>query len=193
MRRIGACWSIPASLLLPTILGVGWVDKSDLSPLTRERYGEIIESHLIPTLGAVELKKLKPADVNACLGSMREGKRGIRGARTIIHSYRVLQAALKTAVRHDLVAHNVADHVEPPKTKKPTVPNLKANDVPTVLEALKGNRIYPVVALALSTGAPRSELLALKWSNVDLKHGTLKIEHSLEQTKAGLRTQSAQD
>ena len=70
---------------------------------------------------------------------------------------------------------------------------LKADDVPAVLEALKGHRLYPMVALALSTGARRSEILALRWCDVDLKGGVLKIEHSLEQTKAGLRTQSAQD
>jgi integrase len=62
--------------------------------------------------------------------------------------------------------------------------------IPAALEALKGARIYPIVALALATGARRSELLALKWSNVDLERGTLKIEHSLEETKAGLRLKS---
>jgi integrase len=67
---------------------------------------------------------------------------------------------------------------------------LKADDVPVVLKALKGNALYPMVALALSTGARRSELLALRWCDIDLKRGTLKIEHSLEQTKAGLRLKS---
>ena len=70
-----------------------------LVPDTREHYGEIIKSQIIPTLGAVELQKLKPADVNEWLIAMREGKRGQRSARTIVHAYRVLQGALKTAVR----------------------------------------------------------------------------------------------
>jgi integrase len=64
---------------------------------------------------------------------------------------------------------------------------LKASDVPVVLEALKGERIYLVMALALSTGARRSKLLALRWCEVDIKLGAIRIEHSLEQTKAGLR------
>ena len=121
---------------------------------------------------------------------MREGKRGKRSARTIIHSFRLLHGALKSAVKKGKLAHNVADRADPPKLKKATVPILKANDVPTVLTALKENRIYPIVALALSTGARRSELLALRWCDVDLKRGTLNIEHSLEQTKAGLRLKS---
>ena len=49
--------------------------------------------------------------------------------------------------------------------------------MPTVLATLKDNRIT-IVALALSTGARRSELLALRWSDVDLKRGThADIEH----------------
>ena len=83
------------------------------------------------------------------------------------------------------MARNVADCADPPKAKKATVPILKANDVPTVLAALKDNRIYPIVALALSTGARRSEWLALCARAIsDLKRGTLNILHALEQIKA---------
>jgi integrase len=167
----------------------GWLDsKGELSPLSRQGYSVIIERQIIPTIGEIELQKLKPADVAAWLTVMHQGLRGQqRTPRTIIHAYRVLRAALQAAVRHDMVARNVADHVEPPKPKKREVAILKATEVPAVLEALKGHRLYPMVALALSTGARRSEILALRWCDVDLKHGTLRIEHSLEQTKAGLR------
>ena len=64
---------------------------------------------------------------------------------------------------------------------------MKASDVPAVLDALKTSRLYAIVALALSSGARRSELLALRWCDVDLERAVIKIEHSLEQTKAGLR------
>ena len=168
-----------------------WLDaKNDLSPLTRQRYQETIEAHLVPTLGGIELQKLTVDHVDAWLITVREGKRGKRSARTIIHSFRLLHGALKSAVKKGKLAHNVAHRADPPKLKKATVPILKANDVPTVLTALKDNRIYPIVALALSTGARRSELLALRWCDVDLKRGTLDIEHSLEQTKARLRLKS---
>ena len=169
-----------------------WLDGKDtLSPLSRQGYAVIIERQIIPVLGEIELQKLKPADVSAWLTAMRQGKRGgQRTARTILHAYRVLRAALQAAVRHDVVGRNVADHVEPPKPKKREVAILKGLEVPAVLAALKGNRLYPMVALALSTGARRSEILALRWCDIDLKRGTLKIEHSLEQTKAGLRLKS---
>ena len=74
---------------------------------------------------------------------MREGKRGKRSARTIIHSFRLLHGALKSAVKKGKLAHNVADRADPPKLKKATVPILKANDVPTVLTALKKQADLP--------------------------------------------------
>ena len=119
---------------------------------------------------------------------MRQGRRGPRSARTITQAYNLLRAALQVAVKLDLTARNVADNVEAPRREdRGDVAILKASDIPAVLEALKGSRIYPIVGLALSTVARRSELLALRWCDVDLEHGTIRIEHSLEQTKAGLR------
>lgn len=59
------------------------------------------------------------------------------------------------------------------------------------MQRLRGRSLYIVVALALATGARRGELLAQRWSDVDLEAGTLRIERSLEQTKAfGLRFKS---
>ena len=85
-----------------------------------------------------------------------------------------------------MLARNVADNVEPPKRGDREI--LKASDVPAVLDALKTSRLYAIVTLALSSGARRSELLALRWCDVDLERAVIKIEHSLEQKKAGPAT-----
>ena len=57
----------------------------------------------------------------------------------------------------------------------------------TVLRKLRGRSMYTIAALALSTGMRRGELLGLRWQDVDLNSGTLRVVQSLEQTKAGLR------
>jgi integrase len=56
-----------------------------------------------------------------------------------------------------------------------------------VLESLKGHALFPVVSLALATGMRRGELLALTWGDIDLDGATLRVERSLEETRAGLR------
>jgi integrase len=43
------------------------------------------------------------------------------------------------------------------------------------------------VLIALSTGMRRGEILALRWRNIDLERGIVRVVESLEQTKAALR------
>jgi integrase len=59
-----------------------------------------------------------------------------------------------------------------------------------LLSAIQHTTTYWPVMLALATGLRRGELLALRWRNVDLDAGALRVVQSLEQTKAGLRFKS---
>ncbi len=56
-----------------------------------------------------------------------------------------------------------------------------------LLSAIKHTRPYWPVLLGLTTGMRRGEILALRWRNVDLEHGAVRVVESVEQTKAGLR------
>jgi integrase len=165
-----------------------WLKDKELSGATRESYEMIVRAFIVPALGAIELQKLKPKAVKDWIGDLRQGPRGRRRASTVANALRILSAGLDEAVKLDLVARNVAANVEPPKREDREVQILKrADDIRAVLEALSDSDIYPIVVLALSTGARRSEVLALRWCDVDLDHGAVRIEHSLEQTKGGLR------
>ena len=64
---------------------------------------------------------------------------------------------------------------------------IRENEIQIVLRKLRGRSIYMIAALALSTGMRRGELLGLRWQDIDLNSGTLRVVQSLEQTKAGLR------
>ena len=78
----------------------------------------------------------------------------------------------------------MASVVKPPKVEETEVESLKADEIDTVLAALKDHWLETISVLAISTGARRGEILALTWTHVDLDAGTIKIERSLEQTKA---------
>src|SRR5262249_1217257 len=84
-------------------------------------------------------------------------------------------------------ARNVAHAVKPPKVETKEIEILKAGEIEAVLAALADHPLRPIVVLAISSGARRGELLALRWGDVDLTAGTIKIERSLEQTEAGRR------
>jgi integrase len=87
------------------------------------------------------------------------------------------------------VARNVADRklLDMPKEKAAEVVILAPGQIGELLAKLAGETLQPIVALALSTGARRGELLALRWSDVDLERAALAITRSVEETAAGLR------
>jgi integrase len=45
--------------------------------------------------------------------------------------------------------------------------------------------VHPIATLALLSGARRGELLALRWCDLDVDKGSIRIERSLEHTRAG--------
>jgi integrase len=63
----------------------------------------------------------------------------------------------------------------------------RADQAARLLEAIKRNRVYWPVLIALCTGMRRGEILALRWKNIDLDRGVARVVESLEQTKAALR------
>jgi integrase len=180
----------PSKTSVEAYLRGGMDGSHGLAGKTAERYRQLIDAQIIPHLGAIALQKLKPAHIadwhdKLIAGGGKDGRP--LSARTVCHAHRVLHRALARATKIELVSRNVATAVRPPKVEEVEVESLKADEIEVVLAALKGHALEPIGVLALSSGARRGEILALNWANVDLDAGTIKIERSLEQTKAGLR------
>jgi integrase len=95
-------------------------------------------------------------------------------------------------MRHELVIRNVATAEQPPRVEAEEIIILGADDVKALVDRLRGRAMYPVAITALFTGLRRGELLALRWSDVELdaaeKH--LRVRRTVEETKAGLRLKS---
>jgi integrase len=162
-----------------------------LAGKTAERYQQLAEQQIVPYLGAIPLQKLRPAQIAdwhaKLLASGGQKGRPI-SVRTVGHAHRVLHRALERALETELVARNVAHAIRPPKVEDREVKSLTADEVGIVLGALEGHSLQSIAVLALSSGMRRGEILALRWSDFDLEvSGTVRIERSLEQTKAGLR------
>jgi integrase len=132
----------------------------------------------------VKLQKLTPELIERWHATLI--KAGL-SARTVGHAHRVLSRVLRRAVENSTLARNVAAIRKPPKVEQREVEILSADQIKIVLNGLADHPLHPIAVLALATGARRGELLALKWTDVDLDRGTVRIERSLEETKAGLR------
>jgi len=139
----------------------------------------IMVGHLVELIGSVKLVELKVRDVDFALGKLanRLSTRSVRLARMI------LIQAIRNAMVNDLVVRNVADLATVP-TGKPGRPSksLNLDQALSVLDAAKGERLWPYVAVSMLGGIRTEEARALRWSQVDLEAGTVAIYRSVRPT-----------
>ena len=163
-----------------------WEAAGDISARSAQRYRELVENQIVPHLGHKTLQKLRPLDIEGWHTTLRNGGR-VRGKggvapRTIGHAHRVLSKALSDAARNEIVSRNVAANEGAPKVKDADVAIVR--DVPDLVAKLRGWRLYVPAMVALFTGMRLGEVLALRWSRVDLDAKVIQVREALERTKA---------
>jgi integrase len=158
----------------------------NVAPSTLARYTGIIESHLIPALGSLRLRELRPAHLQAAYagflapGGRKDKRKGGLSPRSVLHHHRVLKEALAQAIGWQLLSHNPADAVKPPRPARPEMRVLNPEEVSWLLEAAAGTALYALLYLALHTGLRQGELLGLRWQDIDLDRGTLHVQRTAQ-------------
>jgi len=136
----------------------------------------MIEPHIVPALGHLKLKDLNPVHVR---GFYREKLDSGLSSATVCKMHSILRKALKQAVLDGLIPRNVCEAVKPPKVEHKEINPLDREQVKGLLEAASGNRIEALYVLAVHTGMREGELLGLKWEDVELERGMLRLRHAL--------------
>lgn len=157
---------------------------TNLTPKTRERYQQLIKNQITPNIGQIQLQKLWPTHLNELYAKLCNG--GL-SPQTVKHVHRLLHSALGYAGASRIAQQNVASLAKPPKVDPAEIEILTAEQVSQLLRHIEGRTLHPIIAVALATGARRGELLALRIKDFNPNACTIRIERSLEQTKAGLR------
>lgn len=152
------------------------------SPRTAEKVEEVIRLHIAPAIGSRPLAKLAPADLDKLYRTMSAN--GLSAAR-VRTAHSVIRRALAQAERWEWVERNVAAKASPPSVRQPEV---KAPTPAEVLEAIAAAEDrYPGLALFLHlaavTGARRGELCGLRWSDVDLAAGAVRISRAIVEVR----------
>jgi len=153
-----------------------------LSPRTVEFNSFIVNKYLKPSLGGIKLTELKPPHLqNFYAEKLASGL----SARTVRHCHMVIHNALGNATKLSLLFKNIADGVDPPPAPKTEFHTLDERGIYKLLEAAKDGSYYELFYTALFTGMRRSELLALRWNDLDLLLARLSVSRSLHQLKGG--------
>jgi integrase len=141
------------------------------------RYEGLVRLQITPTLGRVRLDKLTPQHFEKLYAKLLDD--GL-SAQTVLHVHRVAHVALKHAVRSGLLTRNVTDHVAPPRPTPKHMATLSADQVRALFLAAAGDRLEALYVLAITTGMRQGELLALRWSSVNLKAKRLAVTETLQ-------------
>jgi integrase len=162
----------------------------NLSPRTAEGYESIIHRQLIPSLGNVLLTQLKPEHLQQYYsqklsGGRCDGRNGALSQTTVSHHHACLHRALKMALKWGLISRNPADATTPPRPQHFVMQTMNEDNLQTFLEAIKKTPYYVLFYLALFTGMRRSELLALRWGDVDLLLSQVYVTRSLHHLRTG--------
>ncbi len=156
--------------------------KPSLTPKAYERYSSICRVHLNPAIGSRLLSQLQPAHIQAMYGQLTAA--GL-APRTVKYCHVVLHKALVTAIKWQLLTRNPADGVDIPRAPRTEMQTWDQNELATFLEAAKATEYFAAFYTALATGARRSELLALRWCDLDLIGGQVSISRGLHHLAGG--------
>jgi integrase len=149
--------------------------KTNCSQRTLDGYQSIIERHLIPALGHVQIKHLHPQAIQNYYGKACEKL----SARTVHHQHRVLSQSLKYAVRQGYLGRNPAELVDPPSPRKKVMRTLTPYEVEVLFENAQDSYYYPIIYTAVSTGLRQAELLGLRWRDIDLDMCAISVSQVL--------------
>jgi integrase len=164
-----------------------WLPRKRVSlrPSTWDGYRRNIELHVVPHIGRLPLRRLRGVHIDSLYAELlangrADGKGGL-DPKSVLEVHVILHRALRDAARQGLVVRNVVDDAEPPKRRRPRsdVRAWNAEQLQAFLKMAKSDRLFPAFWLAANTGMRRSELLGLRWEDVDLAGGSLSISRSL--------------
>lgn len=149
-----------------------WLEgRTGLAATTRDGYTRDIK-RVTNKLGNQRLR-----DLNANLLSGFYGDLSATGLapNTVKNTHAVLHKALGDAVQPGILSRNPADHVELPRVDSPETKTWTAEELSKFLRHATHHRLYAAFVLMCSTGMRRSEVLGVRWQNINLNAGTLAV------------------
>jgi integrase len=165
---------------------------------TIRRYDSLVKLYLQPKFGDKQARCVKPHHLtDAYSGWLKDGRDGRKvSAKTIRHVHELFRNILNWGVRRELLSRNIAVLISDddlPKVLKPRPLALTEDEVRKLLDEARKppsrsmkrgylsaeSWFYPAVMFSVYTGARRGEVLALRWSDLNLDKRTATIARSL--------------
>jgi integrase len=179
-----------------------WYDlyaKPNIRVATADRYHLMIETYTIPRIGKIKLTKLTSRDLQKLYKDLMEHGRVNRksgqgtpglSSTTVRSVHLMLHCAFERTVKERLIPRNPTDDCIAPKVRKFEMKILAPEHIKAYLDAANAREMLPMFYLELVSGLRKGELVALLWSDLDIKNRTISVSKQYVKNPNGQLTLS---
>jgi integrase len=157
---------------------------SSRSKTTTALYDRTMRIEIFPFLGKSKLIDLTPEVIQRLYDHLiKQGKSG-HAVHTI---HKVLNVSLEHAVRLGMIIRNPCKSTSPPKPETTEMKIFDENQIHTFLNTANSlnDQYYVLYYLAFNTGMRISELIGLKWDDLDWERNSIRVRRQLLRFKGG--------
>ena len=154
-----------------------YIEKTSVTPKTKENYKSILETHIEPYFGIKKYAELTANDFSLYYKEKTE-KDGL-SPNSVIKHHQLIHAAYEFAISGEPIDKNPSDRARKPRKIRKDPDAYTLEDYQRLFEAAKGSKIFPEIVLAMVYGLRRSELLGLRWSCIDWSKRIIEVSLSV--------------
>lgn len=143
---------------------------------TFDKYSRILKNEIIPFFGGQQIDQIKTTDVRIWVNKQLEKV----VPKTVAEKLTIIRMIFRFAFEDEIINRNPVDAIRLPARVKPEIEPFTVEEVGLLINGAEGwYRNY--LALAFYTGMRVGELLALKWSDIDMNKRKIHVRHSISQ------------